>query len=40
MLYLGIALIVTGVILLVVTQIVLRRLINIYRKTWEKQDEM
>lgn len=40
MLYLGIVLIAVGVILLTVTQIILRRLINNYRKTWEKQDEM
>ena len=40
MLYLGIALIAIGVILLVATQVILRRLINTYRKTWEKHDEM
>lgn len=40
MLYLGIALLVFGIILLISTQIVLRKLIVRYRKEWEDKDEM
>lgn len=37
MLYLGIAVLVFGVIMLIATQLVLRKLINKYKKTWERE---
>ena len=40
MLYAGIALLITGAALLVATQLVLRRLINRYKKNWGKKNEM
>ena len=40
MLYAGIALSLAGIILLLVTQIVLRRMMNQYKKNWGKKNEM
>lgn len=37
MLYLGISLLVLGFIMLIATQLVLRKLINNYKKTWERE---
>lgn len=37
MLYLGIAVIVLGVVMLIATQLVLRKLIKNYKKTWERE---
>lgn len=36
MLYLGIGILIFGIVLLVTTQLVLRKLIKNYKKTWER----
>lgn len=40
MVYLGVGLIVIGIALLVVTQIVLKRILNSYRRDWEGRNEV
>lgn len=37
MLYLGIGILIFGIVLLVATQLVLRKLIQNYKKTWERK---
>lgn len=40
MLYVGIVLLLAGLLLLIITQIVLRRQINRYKKNWGKKNEV
>ena len=40
MIYLGIVIIALGIALLVAAQVVLRRMMKNYEKSWENQDEM
>lgn len=37
MLYLGIGILIFGIVLLVATQLILRKLIQNYKKTWERK---
>lgn len=40
MLYLGITVVVLGVVLFVATQIIIRKLISNYKKSWEDENEV